>query len=895
MRSLLIGIFSGLLLSALRAPLGLELLQVPASTPGAAVAYRAAALLVIGLGLILGLRRNESRLIPTSILIGTAIGYHVHWQLVNTPQPFLVQIVFSLLLVLLLVAGHGGGPETRPNKVRIVLLGLAALGGWFLIDNGYPESHGGAIGTALIGLLAITIVGRSTGSGDTRRSKLEDPEPERSSGLPLGSSTSIAICGAGLAILVEGLARHLRLLGNGHLEDDSVFGSAFLFLCFFGIIGFAHQIKQRRSVLLARGCVAGASGLAVWAALPVLRNFSTSRGLDLHVRQFDALGMNWDLAIHGLPEYDLIVAGPVLVVAAFVCGTMIGLHRRVLELSALLLGAAAGLVLSPGLLAFEWSSSFAENSGFVTSSSSAAMAYFGGLIAAGGALLMFLTSAELKTNARLIGCVVAFGGIALCKFPEHEAVPILSPWERQEAQPVWVLDAPEGLLTVEKDTRGELFATLDRRPLCPTSPGVAADHRRLQQSYALLGDWAKEEGPRVLFVGQLNPNRALFLSDLGAKSIDRTASWFPAMEAIEHELFGGTPKWFPGKILSLIDARAALDRGDYDLVIVPPVSGDAATTRNLASPKETTVVVWLDGAGGIEDQHLGEYAWVTVPDLTDMTVAVARGPHVEALRLAGEQGGPGFLAAGEPIRGLAALDFLSTRKEQRKPLRLAHLARRFAQAERSPGIAAGLAVHFESQRPSSPFETPAEQIEINPEAAQRFSEAAAGPSPSALVIEVIETLSYLLGAQRKVEEIDEFLTLPAEKHSPWPALEISLGQAALEFLEPEIAVQHLRRAHEGWLGSPLSWAMQAEAEQQIGEDRAAADSLERAHAMDPTNHAIERRLAIAWRRVGDPRGVEALREALAEEPEDAELLRHQGDGPYPPPAPGYHGIEGHGH
>ncbi|MFT7671399.1 MAG: hypothetical protein ACI8X5_004117 [Planctomycetota bacterium] len=887
MRSFLIGFFSGLLLSALRAPLGLELLQVPATTSGASAAYRAAALLVIGIGLVLGMRRASAKLSPALWLTGTFLGYQVHWQFAASPPQTAVELIFSLLLVTLLVAGHRGNPDSRPKRLRIILLGVAAIGGWLLISGGYAKSHVGAVGAALVGLISIAIVGRQT---DNEELSEEDSSKEGGS-LPAGGVTSLAICGAGLAILSQGISRSLRLLGGGHLEDDSVFGSVFLALAAFGAISFARNIKSKSSVILARCCVAATSGLAAWAGFRVLANLASNRGLDLYTRSFTRFGQNWDLSIHGQTHYDLIVAAPILVVAAFFCGTFIGLSRKPIELAAVLIGAAAGLVLSPSLLKFDWSAS----ADLISSSHSSEMALFGGLVAAGGALLMAISSSGLNRNQRLIGCVVAFGGIAMCRFPEQGYISILDPWVKREVQPLWELDAPVGLITIELDELDEPYATLDRKAITPMREMEVEDRLQIIQSFALLGTEPREKKPRVLYVGQLTMSRALLMSDLGVSGIDRTASWNTAMPALEQKLFGSTPKWFPGEILTMPEARLALDRGEYDLVIVPPIAGDAPTTRNLASPKETTVVVWLDAANGVETQHLGEFVLASVPGLTKMFIAVAHGPQVDAVRSEKSFGSIAFIETGEPTSGMPALEFLGTPESSRRDMLQARLAGRFAEVERSPGIAAGLATHFGSQVPSSPFESAESKVELIPDALRRFSEAGLAAHPSSLVVQALETCGFLLGEQRKVEEIYEYLAQPAERHAPWPGLEVALAQASMEFLEPEAALESLKRAHEVWAGSPPSWAMQADAEMQAGDDSAAVQSLEKALALAPHNHEIERRLAIAYCRAADPRAKSALQDALVEDPEDSELLRYQEGGPYSAPQAGFRKLMQHEH
>ena len=910
MRSLLIGIYSGLVLSALRAPLGLELLQVPATAPGAAMAYRAGALLVVALGLILGTRKAVAEFSPVVALIGAAVGYQIHWQVMDTPSTVLVQGLFSVLLVASLVAGHRGGPELRPNKLRIVLLALAALGGWYLLDLGFPEGHGQAVGSALVGLLALTIVGRCTDKPSAQGPAEDEAEPgdaEQADMAPArGGLTAVAIGGAGLAILVEGLARHLRLLGGGLPADDSVFGSVFLGLAAFGALAFARSLRRTSSVVTARGLCLAASGLAAWGSFRVLENLADPRGLDLFLRRPEGLmrevlgldvSLGLDLSSQGMWIYDLVLAAPVLVLPAFFCGTVLGLFRRPIEVAALLLGGAVGLVISPSLLDFEWGVRDGTPAApeLLESSHSAAVALFGGMLAAVGALLAFLSTGGIDRRRRLIGSVLAFGGIALCRFPEPTAIEVLSPWEKRAPQPVFVLDAPCGLVTVEPDALGKPVATLDRRALTPDTLQTRADRERLLTSWKLMGELPEDVGRDVLFVGQLTPARALALGDLGATRIDRTASWVSVMEPIELLLFDGPPNWVPGGIVGPEEARRRLNGGDYELVIVAPLSGAAPTTRNLASPESTTVVVWLDAANGVETQHFGERVLVSAPRLMDLQLAVVRGPALEALRLRGGHGAPSFLLAGEPRDGHPALDLLDVRKERSGDLLRGRLARRLADAERVPGLATALARHFEAQVVSSPFETPEQKIELDPEAVELIAAAAASPEPGALAIEAIEALAVLFRAQRKVEEIDRYLLPAAERHRPWPGLELALAQAALEFLDPETALEHLKTLHETSPGNPESLAMQAEAQQQVGLEADAVRSLELASRMAPGNHELERRLAIAWCRAGDARGPAALEEVLLEDPEDTELLGYRVAGP-PPPAPaGYHPLGSHEH
>jgi hypothetical protein len=900
MRSFLIGLYSGLLLSALRAPSGLELLQIPATEAGAAMAYRGAALLVIALGLILGMGSARVRFSSTTVLLGAAVGFPLHWTLGGNPGPYALQMVLSLLLVTLLVAGHQGGADQRPKMGRILGLVLTALAGWFLIDTGSPQTHGGAVFVGLVGLFALTVIGRFTGGPPKAELSEEQEEQAR---IPSGSLTGIGICGAGLAYLLEGIARNLDLLGGGLSEDDSVFSSTFLIFCAVAAVAFARSLRSPAATQLGRGIFASLGALAAFGAHSVLQNLSGSRALESYLRRTDGSFGDFlpftstplDLSTHGMIEYDLAVGAPILILPAFVCGTLIALHRKPMELAALLIGGAVGSVWSTRMLELQW-----ESPEVFQQSSAAAMAFFGATLIAIGALFALFTTNQLGRVQRLIGVVAAFAAIGFCRFTTPPDLTILSPWQKRDVQALITRQTTVGLVTVERDDQGQPFATLNRQAITPPSEEALADAQRIKLAWSMLGEVAEGIHPTVLLVGQLDMGRALTLSDLGAGRIDRTAAWYEAMPMLEHELFEGNLKWVPGNALSLADARANLDRGEYDLVIVPAVAGNAPTTRNLASPVDTTVVVWLDAAAGVADQHMGAEVIVNAPGLSELFVAIAKGPQVDKVKLRGGVGAPGLLPIGDPLKKAPAMHRLLKRERNRDDYYRARLADRLASAEKTPSMGAGLALHFHEQAPSSPFASETEAIELNTEAGQRFGEAAAGADPNALVINVIETLAYLYGAQRKIEEIDQHLMNPAARHKPWPALEMALAQASLEFLEPESALEALAVVHGASTGGAMSYAMEAEAHSQLGDYAAAVVSLDQALKSVGHHPELEQRLAIALIRAGDPRGPKALEHALQEAPEDSRLLQHQEMGPYPAAPGGYHPLrtgtdDGHGH
>lgn len=79
------------------------------------------------------------------------------------------------------------------------------------------------------------------------------------------------------------------------------------------------------------------------------------------------------------------------------------------------------------------------------------------------------------------------------------------------------------------------------------------------------------------------------------------------------------------------------------------------------------------------------------------------------------------------------------------------------------------------------------------------------------------------------------------------------------------------------------WYTLAEAEELSGELGPAARSWRRAAEIAPTDPTIERRLALALVRAGDPEGRSRVEALVAEHPEDEDLKQFLGPGPFPAP------------
>ncbi len=886
MRSFLVGLYAGFLLAALRAPLGLELLQVVARDPGAAMGYRGAALLAVAVGALIGLAPAAKGYSSTTLLAGVTVGFGVHGTYGDLPAELSVGLAFGVLLVLVIAASHRGGTETRPKKSRLLLAALSAGMGWGLMEYGAPASHAAAVLTAVTGCASVALVGRLAAPQQEQREN--DSATGKTQG---GRSAALVVSGAGLAILCEGVARPLRQLGAGQASDEFVLALVFLFLATFGALAFGRLFEKTKRVEIGRALLCMASPLAALAATGVLENISSVRGIDRLVRSFGL-----DLSQRGMASYDAAIAAPALVAPAFVVGTIVALARKPRDLVSLCLGAGAGLVLVPNQLAYDGNSLSVELAAGWAQQHSAALAWMGaGTAALGAGLCAALSSAlapRLRLSLGLAGTLVACA--AWFTAGESRGLEFSRPWELRPPEVVLHIDAPEGVLTLERTGAG-LVACLNGQALAPPAGESALDGERLRQAWSLMPEGARD--PRVLLIGQLNAARTRVLENLGAHSVDRSAAWYRAMAFFEGELGDGGAPAFAGQILSPAKARAKLGAGEYDLVLVPPVPGEVPTTRNLASPPETTVVVWLMAAGGLEELELGREILVSSPKLHELCVGLARGPGLAAARARESFGALRFYAAGDARRNPATLATLRTRVTARERQNRAAMARRLAQAELAPGLASGLALHFEAQQHDSPFDTWQDAIEIDSRAAELFAHAASGRAPDALAVEVIESLARILRGKRRIDAIYQSFEAAATRHSPWPELDLALAQADLELLDPAGALDRLMALLDTWPGSAEAWAMRAEAEQQLGQDEAAVLSLDQALARSPAYHPLERRLAIALVRAGDPRGPAALEEVTREDPEDEELAAYRFGGPWEPVKPGYHplGTHSHGH
>ncbi len=830
------GLVVGVVLSALRAPLGIDLARIPAVDAAAAYGWRALALALVAFAW----RLKRDGAVSIAFLASTAVAFAAH----------------ALWL---------SAYWTPTNALQL----------WI---------------TALAGFAALLMLGR----GDVSLERKSAVEPT------LVHMIGACASGAGIALALESLARHVRLLGGGLAQDDSVSASVLLVSIAVGAAacGWIATSARLRGVSFPVACAAAAA--ASFAGLGVLARVASTRGLE---RYLAAYGL--DATSHGTLAYDALLAASCFALPGLLLGAALRASRSKLELSSALIGAALGLYFVPGLL------KTAERSAGQMEIFSSHLVPYGCLVAIGGAALALLADDSITLRARwsAIACALCLGLVPL----NADATPtlIVSPWMTVPPKQFLVFDSPEGLVTVEPSDGGLAMATLDRRPLTPPTSLAVADMERIKLSIAMLPSAPRaDRAPRVLLVGQRTPVRAQAFKDAGVASVDCTAAWFASMQRIESVLFEKVEPPL-GERLPPAEATRRIDAGEYDLVIVAPVPGDAPFTSRLAVPEKTTLVAWFSADEWIAERELGGSVLYWSDGVDDPCVGVvvhgAAAPRVD-----GEP--PVIVAAGEPVCAPSPLARLSMREcarsEERTNWCRASLARRLAGASRGGAhekLMHGFASLYAAQASSPDFESADERIELPDDALAAFEQSAL-EAPSALTRGLWESLARVLLGKRDVGNIYKYLQPLAQKHAPWPVLEQVLAQADLEALEPAAAARRLSaliearaRTNDGVdsvtggdtnaggaasKGKDLElWYWLGEAQRRAGDHASAVRSFRRAHELQPENRALERELAMELVRAGDPDGRVLVESLLAKSPGDDELAAYLEPGPYPEPAP----------
>ena len=832
LRSSAFGLVAGVLLSAMRAPKGLDWTQLQAVDGWTAALFRAGALCAIAL-------------------------------FADPRRPAFRRGVRALSMLLAVWAGH-------------------AAHGLLLVSRFEPESRAG------FALLLVTLSALLWFlAGPVRR---EEPERADEAWPALGGAERVgwALAGIGAAIALETLAHQVRLFGIGVPEDDTVIGSVFLLTVLVGALCFGRLFARpgwERAVAaigVAAACAATLHGMGFLARLKM-------DPLDMHLK-----GFGMDSSSIGQWNATAVLAGGAFVAAGFVLGTALFALRHPARLGTLLAGAALGLLLRPPLqdalthpmaLPDEYATPWVW-----------LLAFTGTCAASVGALLAVGTGERgVRRWGACLVVLAAPGAAALVRpviwtfspWYVAEVHPVLA--MPSSAGLVTVEPVPDGTLivTVDRERVTPTFdeVTIDERRIAWA--WMLLDEETRERGPRLLVVGQMTPG-RAQMLQRLRPARldrtapwfeALeavddILFDGGdASAAGMIVSPGDARRAVDdgaYDLVLALPSHGP-----ILPPRSA----SY----IPWGTVEAPVLASLDVPEGTLGVAWLDAGGPLVERDLSGEVMIAMDSFRFPSLGVIRGDrdlsHADAP----------LLFEGGDARGhvdvAARLTFMA---RDRNLLFFAPLFERLAAAAEGTAneeLARGLALHFAAQERSSPFESLAQAVEVDEDALRAFHAAIAGRSElDAFTRHLWEDIARLLTEKRMPDLVLTYVESVAEAYAPWPVLDRALGTAYRELLEPADALRFLHRAQEELpYDVPLHQEC-ADLALEVGEPERAAAYLREALEVQPSRFDLRRSLAIALAEAGDPAGEALLQELLAEEPEDEVLLDHLKEGPAGPGA-----------
>lgn len=827
LRRLAHAVVAGALFSCLRAPLGLDWTQVVTVASGTSAIFRAAALLALAVSLD-PRRRIWSQGLRADWLAAFALGFALHGLWLDAT------------------------PGSRAGFVLALVLGT---------------------------LLLRALAGAKASAG-----ALEEPLGRR-------ERVGIVLLGMGALFALEPLCHQVRLFTLATRVDDALVAFVFLALLALGAVSFGPLFarmggeRTRFATGIAASAAAALGGLVFLGALSQDGLHGYLRRLDLvlgGLRTLDAkvggiLGIasipTLDGASIGTPWVTAILAAGALVGPAFLLGATLGSTRQVSRVAHALFGAALGLILLPHFVQLRGRPLQPSELGQASLAWELLQAGVG--LACVGALLVALGGVRRGPALVLVGVVALVPWIR-----PHLVLLSFSPWAPSPIRPELVWPTSEGLLTIEPGRGGKSIVTLDRKRLTPTAEEEPEDERRLRLAWKLLGPVGTAQPVRGLFIGQLTPARAEVLRSFVSLELDRTATWHRAMSTLDEHLFRGSAPP-PGRTVSPAEARLGLKRGNYDWVVVLPIHGPIVTWKaeasqiwgsangpsmvDLALQGDAVGVVWLQSDALLARGTTLEPLLLSVDHLASFSIALLRGrPRASAPEL-----GPivrtDLRAAPRPLR------FANAMPQQRSFLLGGRLAASLASDE-APDLVRGLALHFEGQQLSSPYETLAQQIELDEEAMRAFF--AAVPQPGnldRLTRDLWEQLAWILTEKRLPEWALVYLEPVADRFAPWPALDLAVGHAYRELLEPEIALGFLDRARTARPDLIEPYVESARCARELEQHADSVHFLETAMALAPGRPDLEREYGLALWYAGDERGRGILERFLSGHPEDEGL------------------------
>jgi hypothetical protein len=831
-RTAIFGLVAGFLLCAMRAPLGLDLTQVPAVEANTSAIFRAAALFALVLALDPTRAAFRGGVATSVLLLSACAGLLLHAVLGAMLWEPASRLEFSVLLV---------------------------------------------VGT----LLLLVLAGARSQPGAAEEE--ETPRPS------LRERLGLVIAGAGAAITIEHLVGYVRMVGMRLPEEDSLIGAALLLLLCIGSVCFGAPLARG-----GWGRFATIAGVSLGAAAThVGLRFIGGLGHDplyRYLKRFDL-----DYTMIGMAQTTTVLAAAALTVSAFLCGAALAGARDARRVASLVLGAAIGVLLLPHL-----TRALAEPliAGEIFESTWAWKLFaLGTSCAALGACLAALSA---PGRQRTLGIGAALLAAALPWILPRPAVWPISPWYPAPIEPVLAVPGPAGLLTVEPERGPVLVTTLDRRRVSPTWDEEATDARRIAYAWSLLDPELREAGDaRVLIVGQLTPARVRVLESLGEMRLERTAAWHEHMPLVEKVLFQDEP--LPrGEPLTPAQARRRLSSGEYDLVLVMPIHGPvlfpktaahiewgcppAPRMRGWEVPEETIAVAWIDASAPSVHRSWPDNVILATDRFLHLSLGLVEG-SVSPGDLPER---PALFPSGEPRARMRPDRLLLRHPALRNDVLRKAVLERLMEASRGgplADLALGLEIHYSAQKHSSPYETLAQQIELELDELSAFDRAVRATSPApldAFTRSIWESLAWLLAEKRMIDMVVTYVEPVADAYAPWPELDRAVARAYAEYDEPEGVLRILERMLEA---EPNDITMLVEAghwASRVGEHQRAIAYLRKAEGLQPGRPDLRRALGIALLRAGEPEGREILEELLEQAPQDEELWDLLREGPGTP-------------
>lgn len=813
------GLVTGLLLSALVPPLGLDLLQLPALAGDFAYRFRAAPFLALWVAY--SLWRGREDFAGGWQLVGATLGFLGHGLFLRGPFEPTTRLGFGLLFVAL----------------TVVLVALARV-----------------------------------------RSARVESAPEATpapSGTPLLARLGLFLTGAGLALGLENLARGLRLFGGGLPEDGVVVGGVLLGLAWVGAVSFTRLVPSagaHRELVLASAAGGIACALAAYG-LHLLGG--------LHSDALYAYWKRFGVGFTDVGAWKplAILAGASLVAPGFALGVVVRAPRRA-ELAAPLAGGAGlGLLAVPFVVdAFARSAAWPEVFTLATTTLVFATAC---VLAAVGCALASLAGA--RGRIRLTGGAVALATLASAFFPARPVwsfspwyrIPVEPVWARHTGHGMMTVELERGGEKVVTLDRRRLSPT--------GAEAAASASALAQSLALVPAERRAQGALRLLFVGQLTPLVAFQLRELGDVDVDRTAPWYDVFEELERELFGATPPSGHALSPAEARRRIAAESYDLIYVapthgpllfptsayLVPWGIPPAPVFGALDAPEGTVVVAWVDASAPLAARALPERALLAQTGYQHLRIGFVAGD------VAADSGDASNLRArlvptGAPSARRSGLARLRRRGTWRAEHELVDLTRRLADAGDDP-VLEGLALHYAAQKHSSPWESLALQTEIvEDELRAYFAGSKESMDPFARTL--WESIAAILVEKRRADLILVWVEPVAARYGPWPLLERAVAQAYKEFGEVEEAAAVLERLVQGTPHDiPLrldaaDWSLRA------GHPERALEHLRHGLDLQPGHTELEHQLAFLLIRLGDPEGRERLEARLAAHPEEADEL-----------------------